>query len=370
MSDSPRIHQRMAANTASRSRKGATISLIVLHSDPQPAAEALAAYAAPDAAMAPHYYIDVAGEITQLVDEERAAQHSGKATWNKRQRNVDPISIGITLEHTPGTIVPAEQLHALQWLVAKLKDTYSLDDDAVQRWEDALPGLSTAEGVLTPANLPPPIAEASEFAGPVVLGDEEVPDEGTICGGVMEDGPMVLGDEDHMHDMPGPAVLSDDDPAFQARLRSFLLGETYRQRGEGFRSDWSFHQFGSKNNLGAPIALSATKAKQVSFGGKTYGFQPFARDILFNEIPKWGEVQSLNGALGGTIPAAGSSAARLILEAGYAAAGGALHDNQAFHQRAVRDKLGAPLGSGYSATINGQKVAMQVFSCDTLYTPY
>jgi murein DD-endopeptidase MepM/ murein hydrolase activator NlpD len=370
MSDSPEVHERMAAQSASRPRKGAKIFLIVLHSEPRPAVEALAAYAAPDAQSAPHYYIDAAGRITQLVAEERAARHSGKANWNKHRRNIDPISVGITLEHTPGSPVPPEQLASLQRLIAKLEAAYSIAADAVVRWEDALPGLSTADGVLTPANLPPPIATPTT-AGPIVLGDQEAPfDEGTICGGVLADGPMVLGDEEHMPGMPGPVVLSDDDPAFVARLRSFLQGETYRQRGEGFRSDWSFHQFASKNNLGAPLALSAVKAKQVSFNGKTYGFQPFARDVLFNEIPKWGEVQSLNGALGGAIPAAGSGVARLLLEAGFAASGGALHDNQAFHQRAVRDKLGAPLGSGYSTVINGQKIAIQVFSCDTLYTPY
>lgn len=369
MSDSPEIHQQMAAPSASRPRKGAGIALIVLHSIPLPAAEVLAAYGAPGAQAAPHYYIDAAGAITQLVPEERAARHSGKANWNKRRRDIDAISIGATLEHTPGSPVPPAQLAALQWLIAKLGASYGIAADGVQRWEDALPGLSTADGLLTPANLPPPIAEPSD-TGPVVLGDEdEIPDEGTICSGMADEGPIVLGDEDDGQ-MPGPVVLSDDDPAARAQLFSFLLGETYRQRGEGFRSDWSFHQFASKNNLGAPLALSAVKAKQVSFNGKTYGFQPFARDILFNEIPKWDAVQSLNGALSGTIPPAGSGVARLVLEAGYAASGGALHDNQSFHQRAVRDKLGAPLGSGYSTVINGQKVAVQVFSCDTLYTPY
>jgi murein DD-endopeptidase MepM/ murein hydrolase activator NlpD len=365
MSDSPEIHRHPAAQSASRPRKGAGISLIVLHSEPRPAAEALAAYAAPDAQAAPHYYIDTAGTITQLVDEQRAARHSGKANWNKRRRDIDQISIGITLEHTPGSPVPPEQLGALQWLIA----SRTVAADGVVRWEDELPGLSTADGVLTPANLPPPIAEPTT-AGPVVLGEEEAPfDEGTICGGVMADGPVVLGEED-MPGMPGPVVLSEDDPAFGARLRSFLQGETYRQRGAGYHADWSFHQYATKNNLGAPLAPSAVQAKQVSFNGKNYGFQPFARDVLFNEIPKWGEVQSLNSALGGAIPPAGSGVARLVLEAGYAASGGALHDNQAFHQRAVREKLGAPLGSGYSAVINGQKIALQVFSCDTLYTPY
>lgn len=370
MSDSPAIQQRMVAPTASQTRKGADVSMIVLHSDPQPADDALAAYTAPGAQIAPHYYIDITGAITQLVDERRAANHSGTATWNKRRRTIDPISIGITLEHTPGSPVPFEQLQPLQLLIAKLKEEYGIADNRVMRWEDALPGLHTADGVITPANLPPPIAEPSPTMTPAVLGDgEPVFDEGIICGGTMVDGSAVLGgDHDHMPGMPGPAVLSDDDPAFLERLRTFLQGETYRQRGEGFRSDWSFHQYAAKNGLGAPVALSAGKANQISFNGKTYGFQPFARDVLFNEIPKWSEVQSLSAALGGAIPASG--VARLVLEASFAASGGALHADQSFHQRVVRDNLGVPLGSSYATVINGQKVAVQVFSCDTLYTPY
>ena len=219
MSDASKIDQRPAARSASRPRKAAGIILIVLHSDPRPAAEALAAYTAPSAPRAPHYYIDGAGDLTQLVPEQRAARHSGKANWSKRRRDIDQISIGIALEHTPGAPYLPAQLEALQGLIARARAGHAIDAAGVVRWESELPGISTADGVLVPADLPAPIAPPT-VDRVLVLGDEEpIPNEGTICGGVMDAGPLVLSDE-APETMASPLVLSDDgDPAAQARLR-------------------------------------------------------------------------------------------------------------------------------------------------------
>ena len=76
----------------------APISLIVLHSDPQPAADSLATWTAPDARNAPHFFVSAIGTTTQLVPETRAAQHSGSAMWQGHEQDIDQISIGITLE--------------------------------------------------------------------------------------------------------------------------------------------------------------------------------------------------------------------------------------------------------------------------------
>jgi murein DD-endopeptidase MepM/ murein hydrolase activator NlpD len=367
MSEAPQIQQRAAGRLASRARKAARVALVILHSDPRPAAEALAEYAAPGARSAPHYYIDVAGAITQLVPEERAARHSGKAVWSGRRRDVDQISIGVVLEHTPGSPLPDAQLGALQSLLSGILARQDLSRDAVLRWEPAFGDDTDVDGVLAPANLPPPIAAPSR--GPVVLGEEDTYESDVICGGITPPGPVVLGD-DVSEGGASPIPLGDDtSPDAQARLRSFLQGETYRQRGAGFHGDWAFHQNATRDGLGAPLAPSAPAAKQVSFNGKTYGYQPFARDTLFNEGTNYAAVQSLNSLLGGAIPAAGSGLARLLLEASFSACGADLHDKEAFAQRVVRDKLGPPLASGYSTLIGNQKVALQVFAGDTLYTP-
>lgn len=151
------------------------------------------------------------------------------------------------------------------------------------------------------------------------------------------------------------------------RLWSLLQNESFRQRGEGFRSNWAFHVYASKNNLGAPVARTASKAERVDFGGKQYGFQVFAGDTLFNEIPQWSKVQSLHNLVGGTMPESGLQLA--LLEASYRACGTELHTNWSFHHIALEKKLGPAMSDSYRITVDGQEYSMQVFALDTLYTP-
>ena len=53
MPNEPHVQPSAAAKTASASRAGASVELIVLHNSYQPAGEALAQYAAPGATSAP-----------------------------------------------------------------------------------------------------------------------------------------------------------------------------------------------------------------------------------------------------------------------------------------------------------------------------
>src|SRR5215217_4773440 len=110
MSEAFDIRQAPSAPAASASRQGARVALIVIHDDPRPATQALAAAAAPDASQAPHYHIDAAGTITQLVPEQRAAHHIGRSLWEKRIRNIDRISIGVALEARAQAGYAARQL--------------------------------------------------------------------------------------------------------------------------------------------------------------------------------------------------------------------------------------------------------------------
>jgi hypothetical protein len=65
------------------------------------------------------------------------------------------------------------------------------------------------------------------------------------------------------------------------------MDESYKRRGEGYNSDWAFHQYAVQNGLGFPIGKSAL----IQVEGKSYAFQPFARDTLYNEVPNWGDVK-------------------------------------------------------------------------------
>ncbi|MFN8505023.1 N-acetylmuramoyl-L-alanine amidase [Kouleothrix sp.] len=329
-----------APPTASQPRRSNRVQAIVLHSRLGPALAALGSFTAPGSTAAPHFYIDADGAICQLVPyRQRAARHSGLAAWNRRARNIDLISVGVMLEHRLDGGSGAAQLAALHWLLDRLLVYYGLEDDAIVRWQppQSAGRLGSLEHYL-PAQPPP---ERPRPAAP-----------------------------------RRPPVLSDaPDPQAAQRLWQFLAEHTYQQRGGTFHLDWSFHLYAAKFGLGAPLAPSDPTPIQAD--GRTYDYQPFARDTICNEGRNWDAVQSLNAMLGASVPAGGL--ARALIEAGYRASlaasatrvpakgNQAFHPDWTFHQVALQARLGPPIGGNY-ATADG-KYAVQVFAGDTLYTP-
>jgi len=343
MSESPEVHEHLAAQSASRPRKGAKVSLIVLHSEPRPAAEALAAYAAPDVQSAPHYYIDAAGAVAQLVAEARAARHSGTARLGRR-RNVDRISIGITVEGALGSAMPPAQAAALRHLVAQVRERHDLlADAALLRWSP--PTAGALDGQLGPYALPAPPPRPR----PIVLGEEP---------------PTVLGVE--------------DDPVAAQRLWVFLQNEAARQLGGGFNIGSAFHLHASKNGMGAPLAPSSPRAAWLVVGGRQFNYQHFARDTAFNEGESWTAVQNLSAVLDGSFPGPGSAEFELLKSMQLlvpAASRKPLTGNQSFNptwafpRYAVQNRLGPPLSGNYRITVGGNVYPVQVYAGDTLYTP-
>lgn len=159
---------------------------------------------------------------------------------------------------------------------------------------------------------------------------------------------------------PPPGPIGTPTPDTEALIEA-LMDESYKRRGEGYNSDWAFHQYAVQNGLGFPIGRST----QLQDGGKSYAYQPFARDTLYNEVPNWGDVRRLSELLGGSIPPSGLG--RTLLEATYRAGGATFHPDWAFHQFALASKLGPPIGESATATIDGAQYAYQVFALDTLY---
>src|SRR6187431_1659254 len=153
MSEAFAIHQVAAAPSASAARQGTRVALIVIHDDLRSADQALAAAAAPDATKAPHYYIDAAGAIMQLVPEGRAAHHVGKSLWERRIRNIDRMSVGIALEARAQANYSARQLAALHWLLDEIEGRHQLDDSAIVFFD---PQALGGRGLLT-HYLPPPV---------------------------------------------------------------------------------------------------------------------------------------------------------------------------------------------------------------------
>jgi len=340
MSEVLEIRHATAPTSASATRRKAPISLIVLHDDPRPASEELAAFTAHGATVAPHYAIDACGAVTQLVPESRAAQHSGSARWNRRRRNIDRISIGIVLERRPDAPYSDAQLVALHRLLDQIEKRYTLTDSAIVRWG---PTDTPGEGKLTHTLPPLPLLEAPPVSA----------------------GPLVLGAE-----------------AIDYGLWVFLQGETYRQRGGSFKytlndlaHSQAFPVYSTQSDLGAPVAPN--DPTPVLVNNVSYNYQPFARALVFNEGRNFAAVQNLNDLLDDVVPDAGAS--RALLEASYRAslAESKKHvtlqgreefrEDWTFHIVAMRSRLGPALGGNYATA--DAKYAVQVFAGDTLYTP-
>jgi hypothetical protein len=154
-----------------------------------------------------------------------------------------------------------------------------------------------------------------------------------------------------------------------------LARETYTQRGEGFNPGWLTHLVAAQRKLGAPLARSLPASQKVWVGNKSYILQPFGGDTLYYEFPEYQRIRSLNDTLGGSIPSSGRLGYELLArvydmsnaESGTDHSGYRyLNRDWTFHQVAARDQLGAPLSPNY--TIQGGRVALQIYANDTLFS--
>jgi hypothetical protein len=118
--------------TAYSPRYGAKIRLIVLIGDPGPASQSLAAMTTLGARAATHYYVASDATISQIVDDEFAAWHTGMGVWDGRRQNINRISLSVAFERGSAGYAQA-QLAALAWLVDTLCARYDLPIAAVVR---------------------------------------------------------------------------------------------------------------------------------------------------------------------------------------------------------------------------------------------
>lgn len=315
---------------AGSTREGQKISLIAIRSDSRAGFEALEAYGTEDAKGTPNYYIDSLGSVSLVVDEDRAGSLVGVALWNKRRRNIDRISVSIVLEQGFDGSYPEEQINALHTILRQIKKAHKLDDADIITVDPESP-----KGKPRIINTIPP--------EPGMGGD------GFVLG---------AGEEDFW---------------------TFLMTDTYKLRGGAFRLDRAFPLFAAKQNLGAPVGPN--EPTPVNVDGRVFNYQPFARDLIFNEGTDYGAVISLDSLFNQDTPEIPlSGVARGLLEASYKAAlkatattGVALKGNQTlqpswrFHQVAKNADYGPPLSGNYVS--DDGKLALQVFAGETLYTP-
>lgn len=161
---------------------------------------------------------------------------------------------------------------------------------------------------------------------------------------------------------PAPGPIGTPTPSDEQLLEA-LLEQSYGRKtgGQGYNADWAFHQYAVEHALGMPMSPS----QNLTADGKTYNYQVFAKDTLFCEVPNWGDVQTLSELLGGSIPPSGLG--RALLDATFQAGGATFRPDWAFHQYAVINRVGPPVGKSVQIQVDGKEYAYQVFAADTLY---
>jgi N-acetylmuramoyl-L-alanine amidase len=130
------------------------VSMIVLHYTGMPDAEgALNRLRSPDAKVSAHYLVAEAGEVFQLVDEEKRAWHSGRSYW-RGITDVNSASVGIEIVN-PGhefgyRPFPDEQIASVIPLVADIKERHGIGRGNVVGHSDVAPARKEDPGELFP----------------------------------------------------------------------------------------------------------------------------------------------------------------------------------------------------------------------------
>lgn len=130
------------------------ISMLVLHyTEMQPVEIALDRLTDPDAGVSAHYLISEAGEVTQLVSEQKRAWHAGASYW-RGNKDVNSASIGIELDH-PGHAggyreFAEAQFEALVPLIARIVKDHDIPRANVVGHSDVAPMRKIDPGELFP----------------------------------------------------------------------------------------------------------------------------------------------------------------------------------------------------------------------------
>jgi hypothetical protein len=386
-------------------RGGQSISMIVLHATVGSMRSALAWLTNPAARVSTHYLIDKSGHIYQLVADEYCAWHAGRASWHG-QTAINEISLGIELENANDgrDAYPPEQIDALQQLVEAKVTQYRIAPNMITRHLDvAVPkgrktdpaGFPWADfiGRLFPQVSPPDGRTPRPAPNPQPVFAQKLLDGAYRQAGAAshQDWAMAQVAREESLGMPvGPCFevivanlsytaqpfaretlfrttgdwqraqrLSALTAAEQQPLREALLQGLYRQAGETYHPEWAFHQYALRNSIGPPLSpsLRITVAKQE------YRAECYALDVLFNPGERWREIGCLSQLLAsGQQP----ELAGALQEQWSNHAGSQVRTEWPLYQYALREKLGAPIGSSFRVTDSGSDFVAESFALDVI----
>jgi len=148
-----KIIQHPSPNFGER-RNEAPISMLVMHYTGMKSSEASLARLCNEAAqVSAHYLIDEAGQVFQMVDEERRAWHAGVAYWRGIE-DVNSHSIGIEIQN-PGHehgyhAFPEAQIAALIDLSQPIVSRHDIPPAGIVGHSDIAPDRKTDPGELFP----------------------------------------------------------------------------------------------------------------------------------------------------------------------------------------------------------------------------
>lgn len=301
--------------------------MIVLHATVGSARSALAWLTNPAARVSAHYLIDKTGRVYQLVADEEAAWHAGRAEW-KGQTAINEISLGIELENANDgrDPYPAPQITAVLSLLREKVERYKIAPDMVTRHLDvAIPRKRKSD----PAGFP--WAE--------------------LISQLFPDLPPPL------DRLPRPQPPSVD----RSVLAELLLAETYRQVGASGQQSWGLSKVAAEADLGLPIG----PAFDLTFAGRRYSAQSFGRDTLICALGEWRKGERLSQMTGSNQRALRDA----LLSQVYHQAGEAYHPDWAMHQAALELPIGPPLDQGQRLMAGGQEYVAASYALDVLYSP-
>ncbi|MDF1721209.1 MAG: N-acetylmuramoyl-L-alanine amidase [Minwuia sp.] len=140
------------------SRNGAPVDMLVLHyTDVADASVALDMLTDPVRKVSAHYLLDVDGQVSRLVAEDRRAWHAGVAVW-QGVSDINACSIGIEIQNTghsgaSGGAVqpfPDAQIDALIALIDHIRQRHSIPNRRVLGHSDVAPGRKQDPGAHFP----------------------------------------------------------------------------------------------------------------------------------------------------------------------------------------------------------------------------
>ena len=133
------------------------ITMVVIHyTEMKPIEAALERLTTPEGGVSAHYLISEAGEVIQLVPEDKRAWHAGQSYW-RGEKDVNSASIGIELDH-PGHLADnggyrgfdPRQIDALIPLLARIVKDYDIPRANVVGHSDVAPMRKVDPGELFP----------------------------------------------------------------------------------------------------------------------------------------------------------------------------------------------------------------------------